>query len=248
MNKNMLISQTKAETLRLVRSPFFLLFSILMPLAFYFLFSALSGADKEIESTTYAQYSLMSMTAFSLISTAMSQFGIRISYERRDGWVRLLKLTPLTPSVWIGSKMIAHMGVHLLTILVIFSSAHVVYHMDLTMTQWLLCGLWLWLGSTPFLAIGALLGTMKNADAVVAIANVVQMAIAVLGGLWMPLQTLPKWIQHIGQWLPSHRYAHGAWNMLSGSSPAMIDWAILIGTGIVFMALSGFILNKREAA
>ncbi|MCR8642817.1 ABC transporter permease [Paenibacillus sp. N1-5-1-14] len=244
---NMLISQTKAESLRIIRSPFFLLFSIVMPLAFYFLFSSLSGSDRAIESTTYAQYSLMSMTAFSLISTAMSQFGIRISYERRDGWVSLLKLTPLTPAVWIGSKMIAHMGVHLLTILVIFTAGHIAYDMDLTMTQWLLCGLWLWIGSVPFLAIGSLLGTMKNADAVVAIANVVQMALAILGGLWMPMQTLPSWIQAIGQWLPSHRYAHGAWSMLSGSSPALLDWVILLGCGILFMVLSSYILNRREA-
>lgn len=247
MNMNMLISQTKAESLRIIRSPFFLLFSILMPLAFYFLFASLSGADKAIESTTYAQYSLMSMTAFSLISTAMSQFGIRISYERRDGWVRLLKLTPLKSSIWIGSKMIAHMGVHLLTIIVIFSAAHLAYDLDMTLSKWLLCGLWLWLGSLPFLAIGALLGTMKNADAVVAIANIVQMALAILGGLWMPLQALPGWIQEIGVWLPSYRYAHGAWNMLSGSAPALLDWIILLGCGIVFMVLSGYILNRREA-
>lgn len=243
----MFLAQTKAESLRIVRSPFFLLFSILMPLGFYFLFASLNGANREMESTTYGQFSLMSMTAFSLIGTAMSQFGIRLAYERRDGWVRLLKLTPLTPSVWIGSKMVAHMGVHLLSIVLIFTAANVVYDFDLTAGKWILCGLWLWIGSLPFLAIGSLLGTFKNADAVIAVANILQMGLAILGGLWMPLHTLPKWIQAFGEWLPSYRYAHGAWNMLGGMSPAWMDWIILLFCGILFMIVSGYTLNRREA-
>ncbi|WP_314587652.1 ABC transporter permease [Paenibacillus terrigena] len=244
---NMFIAQTKAESIRIIRSPFFMLFSILMPLGFYFLFASLNGSDMKVQSTTYAPFAMISMTAFSLIGTAMSQFGIRLSYERRDGWVRLLKLTPLTPSTWIGSKMVAHMIVHLLTIIVIFGAAGLVYSIDLTAIQWVVCGAWLWVGSLPFLAMGSLLGTMKNADAVIAIANILQMGLAILGGLWMPLHTLPAWMQNIGEWLPSYRYAHGAWNMLNGSGPAFLDVIILLVVGALFMVLSGYILNRREA-
>ncbi|MBR2569491.1 MAG: ABC transporter permease [Paenibacillus sp.] len=244
---NMFITQTKAECLRIVRSPFFILFSIFMPLCFYFLFASLNGASTEIASTQYASFSLMSMTAFSLIGTAMSQFGIRLSFERRDGWVSLLKLTPLTPAVWIGSKMVAHMAVHLLTIAVIFSAGSIVYDLDLSLGQWLVCGLWLWVGSLSFLAVGSLLGTIKNAEAAVAVANLLLMGLAIMGGLWMPLHTLPMWMQKIGEWLPSYRYAHGAWNMLGGSSPAMLDWLILLTAGLLFMVVSGYLLNRREA-
>lgn len=243
----MFLAQTKAESIRMLRSPFFLLFSILMPLAFYFLFTSLNGADKAIHSTTYARYSLMSMTAFSLIGTAMSQFGIRLAYEHRDGWVRLLKVTPLTPAIWIGSKMVAQMALHLLSIIIIFSSATIVYKLELSAIQWILCGLWLWIGSLPFLALGSLLGAIRNADASIAIANMLQMGLAILGGLWMPLQTLPAWMQKLGEWLPSYRYAHGAWNMLGGAAPAWLDWTILLGCGVSFMLLSGYIFNRREA-
>lgn len=243
----MFFAQTKAESLRIIRSPFFLLFSILMPLAFYFLFASLNGASTSFASTTYGAYSLMSMTAFSLIGTAISQFGIRLAYERRDGWVRLLRLTPLSPSVWVGSKLAGHLAIHLLVILLIFSSAQLIYHFDLTIGQWIACGLWLWIGSLPFLALGSLLGTMKNADAATAIANILHMGLAILGGLWMPLSTLPTWMQSIGQWLPSYRYAHGAWNILSGHSPAMLDWTMLIVYGAAFMLLSSYLFNRQDA-
>ncbi|MCR8844947.1 ABC transporter permease [Paenibacillus sp. SC116] len=244
---NMFMAQTKAESIRIVRSPFFLLFSIAMPLAFYFLFASMYGTDKSIESTTWGVFSLMSMTAFSLIGTAVSQFGIRLSFEHQDGWVRLLRLTPLTPAVWLGSKLVAQMVIHLVVIIIIFLSAGLVHDIQLTALQWITCGLWLWIGSIAFLAIGALLGTLKNANTSVAIGNVLQMGLAILGGLWMPLNGLPTWMQAIGEWLPSHRYANGAWNIIAGQAPVGIDYVVLIGSGIVFMALTVYIFNRREA-
>lgn len=240
-------AQTKTECLRIFRSPFFLLFSIAMPLGFYFLFTSINGSDQSIESTTWGIYSLMSMTAFSLIGTAVSQFGIRLSFEHQDGWVRLLRLTPLTPSVWLGSKLVAQMVIHLVVILIIFLSAGLVNGVELTAGQWIACGLWLWLGSLSLLALGALLGTLRNANTAIAIGNVLQMGLAIVGGLWMPLQSLPKWMQAIGEWLPSHRYANGAWNMVDGSAPESIDFIILAGSGLLFMVVSVYIYNRREA-
>lgn len=244
---NMFMAQTKAESLRIVRSPFFLLFSILMPVCFYFLFTSLNGANSAISATTWGAYLLMSMTAFSLIGTAVSQFGIRIAYERRDGWAGLLRLTPLTPTAWMGGKLIAQMAIHGVIITVLFPLANAVYSFELTASQWIACGLWLWIGSLPFLAMGSLLGTLKNPDIATAIANVVHMGLAILGGLWMPLNTLPGWIQTIGQWLPSYRYAHGAWNILDGVAPIWLDWFLLLCYGLLFMIISGYILNRREA-
>lgn len=243
----MLAAQTKAESLRIVRSPFFLLFSIAMPMAFYFLFASLNGADTTIESTTWGAYSLMSMTAFSLIGTATGQFGIRLAYERRDGWVRLLRITPLTPAVWIGGKLVAHMAVHALIIVLLFPLAGAVYGIDLEAGQWIAAGLWLWIGSLPFLALGSLMGAMKNADAAMGLANVLHMGMAILGGLWMPLQTMPQWIQAVGVWLPSYSYAHGAWSILAGTAPDFKDITILVLTFLVFMVLSGYVYNRREA-
>ncbi|TMV14412.1 ABC transporter permease [Paenibacillus thermoaerophilus] len=243
----MLAAQTRAEALRIVRSPFFLIFSIGMPLAFYFLFAALNGSDTVIESTVYGAYSLMSMTAFSLVGTAVSQFGIRLAYERRDGWVRTLRLTPLSPSAWVGSKIAAHLVMHLAILLLLFASGGLVYDLNLSIGVWISSGLWLWIGSVPFLALGALLGTMRHADAAIAVGNVLHLGMSVLGGLWMPLSVMPKWMQMVGQWLPTHRYAHGAWNLLAGSPPSAADWMILAGFGAVCMLLSVYILNRREA-
>lgn len=243
----MFIAVWKSECLRLIRSPFFLLFSLAMPMGFYFLFAGLNGADTPIAGTTWGVYSLMSMTAFSLIGTAVSQFGIRIAYERRDGWMRLVQLTPLPPSFYVGAKIASTLVVNLAVIAVLFPAAAFVYDLKLSAAQWLLCALWLWLGSAPFVALGALLGAVKNADAAVGIGNALLMGMAILGGLWMPLEALPSWMQALGPWLPSHPYAAGAWSLLSGGWPGGKEWLLLLGYGAGFVMVTAYINRRQEA-
>lgn len=243
----MFLAVWKAESLRLLRSPFFLLFSLAMPLGFYFLFAGLNGVDTPLAGTTWGVYSLMSMTAFSLIGTAVGQFGIRLSYERRDGWAGLVRMTPLPASLYIAGKIVSTLGVSLAVIAVLFPSAAIVYNLQLSAWQWAMCALWLWLGSVPFVALGALLGAVKNADAAVGIGNGLLMGLAVAGGLWMPLDVLPSWLQAIGKWLPSHSYAGGAWNVLAGGLPDARQLAILLGFGAVFMIISSYIQKNKEA-
>jgi len=244
---NGFIAQCKAEGLRVLRSPFFLLFSVAMPLTFYALFTMLNGADTAIGTVTWAGYSLMSMTAFSLIGTAAGQFGIRISYERKDGLLKLLRLTPLSTGAWVGAKIISHVIVHFFIIVVMFAVSAIAFGTDMTMKDWLLCGGWLLIGSLPFLGLGILIGTIKSTDVATAVSNLVYMGISVAGGLWMPMQTFPAWLRSIGEWLPSHAFANGAWNLLAGQSVRMYDMLILLGYGILFIGLSIFIMNRREA-
>lgn len=240
-------AQFKAESLRIVRSPFFLLFSIAMPMGFYFLFATLNGPDTPVGGTTWGIYSLMSMTTFSLIGTAVSQFGIRLCYERKEGWTRQLALTPLSHFTWISAKIASQLMVHLLTIVVLFPLAAVVYDLKLSVYQWVASSAWLIAGSVVFLAVGALVGTMRNTDAATIVSNIVFMGMAITGGLWMPLESLPGWMQTVGRWMPSHLYASGAWDISAGESISLTNLAILAVMGASFVVLSNYILTKREA-
>lgn len=241
-------AQCKAESVRLIRSPFFLLFSVVMPIVFYSLFTMLNGADTPIGTVTWAAYSLMSMTAFSLIGTAAGQLGIRLSYERKDGLLKLIRLTPLSTTAWVGAKLISHLIVHMLIIAVMFALSSLLFGTSLSLSVWLACGTWLLVGSVPFLALGILIGTLKGTDVATAVSNLVYMGISVVGGLWMPLSTFPEWLQAIGKWLPSHAYANSAWRLLAGDALRLFDAGLLIAYGLAFLVVAVLILNKREAA
>jgi len=242
------LAQSKSEALRLIRSPFFLLFSVVMPITFYSLFAVLNGTDTEIGNTTWGAYSLMSMTAFSLIGTAAGQFGIRLAYERKDGLLKLLKLTPLPMTAWVSAKIASHLLVHLFIIVVMFGYSALVFGTQMTVGQWIGSGLWLLIGSIPFLALGILLGTIKSPDVATAISNLVYMGLSVAGGLWMPLSTFPNWMQSIGQWLPSHAYANTSWTIIANGATAWIDMVVLVGYGVLFLAAAVGLLGRRGMA
>lgn len=240
-------AQLKAESIRVARSPFFMLFSMLMPISFYALFTMLNGADTKIGDVTWAEYSLMSMTAFSLIGTAAGQFGIRLSHERKNGLHKLLRLTPLRTGAWVMAKLVSHLFIHAAIIVVMFAFSAAVFGTEMPLERFLICGLWLLVGSVPFLALGILIGTIKSTDIATAVSNLVFMGISVAGGLWMPLSQFPGWMQKIGTWLPSRAYADGAWSLLDGQSGIGSNLLLLIGYGAAFLVLAITLLNAREA-
>jgi ABC-2 type transport system permease protein len=97
------------------------------------------------------------------------------------------------------------------------------------------------------MALGTLVGTMRNPDAVQVLSLILYMGLSVLGGLWMPTATMPSVMQTIAKFTPTFRLGQGAWNLVGGGT---IDWngvAILAAYVIVFMVLSSYILKKQEA-
>jgi len=107
--------------------------------------------------------------------------------------------------------------------------------------------LWILLGSFPFLAIGTLIGLMKKVETAAGISNVIYMVLAVAGGLWMPLEVMPKLMQNIAEWLPSYHFGNGAWEIVRGGLPHWKNIVILIAYLVLFMLLSKYIRRKQEA-
>lgn len=99
----------------------------------------------------------------------------------------------------------------------------------------------------PFLAIGTLIGLMKKVETAAGISNVIYMVLAIAGGLWMPLEIMPKIMQSIGKWLPSYNFGNGAWEIIGGNMPDWRNILILIAYLALFMLLSKYIRRKQEA-
>jgi ABC-2 type transport system permease protein len=129
----------------------------------------------------------------------------------------------------------------------IFAAGYLINGVSLTVGQWLLSGLWLLAGSLPFLALGTIIGSMKRVDTASGVSNVLYMALAVAGGMWMPLDIMPRVMQRIGEWLPSYNYGSGAWEIVSGGHPQWSAMLLLLGYLAVFMLLSVYIRKKQEA-
>lgn len=238
--------QCKIEIIRVLRNRYFVFWSLVMPIVFYYIFTNLVNSDVPNKAEWQAHY-LMSMTVFSVMGSSMMTLGIRMVQERSQCWSTFIRITPLSDTVYFAAQMIGQSVIHLLSITIIFIAGALINHVTLTAMEWVMSGIWILLGSLPFLAIGTLIGMMKKVETAAGISNVIYMVLAVAGGLWMPLEVMPKLMQSIAQWLPSYNFGNGAWEIVRGNMPDWKNILILVAYLAVFMLLSKYIRRKQEA-
>lgn len=242
----LIIIQCKAEMLRIIRNPYYVFWSLFMPMMFYFIFTRIVSSGADDEPLWRAHY-LMSMASFSVMGSAIMTFGIRLVQERTQGWANFIRITPLPGSVYFFGKMFGQTMMHLFSVVCIFTAGYFINGVALSARQWVLSGLWILIASLPFLAMGTLVGAMKRVDTASGVSNVIYMALAVAGGMWMPIDILPRIMQRIGHWLPSYNYGNGAWEIVRGVYPQWSNVLILFGYLVIFMLLSVYIRKKQEA-
>ncbi|SEM51018.1 ABC-2 type transport system permease protein [Mesobacillus persicus] len=239
--------QCKMEILRILRNPYYLFWSLFMPIVFYVVFTRIFNSSIEDDQVWQAHY-LMSMTAFSVMGSAIMTLGIRLVEERTQGWSMFMRITPLSDQAYFFAKMVAQTLIHLFSIVIIFLAGALINGVSLTAFEWLMCAVWILFGSLPFLAIGTLVGTMKRVDTASGVSNMIYMVLALVGGMWMPLEIMPDFVQTIGKWLPSYHFGHGPWQIVRGGTPEWSSYLFLVGYLLLFMVISGYIRRKQEAA
>lgn len=243
---HMMFMQCRAEMLRIIRNPYFVFWSLVMPIVFYFIFTKLVNTGVPNPSEWQAHY-LMSMTSFSVMGSAIMTVGIRMVQERTHGWSVFMKITPLPSSIYFFGKMFGQTVMHCFSIIVIFIAGFLINGVHLSAGQWIGSGIWILAGSIPFLALGTLVGTMKRVDTASGVSNMVYMILAIVGGMWFPIDSFPQVLQNIGKWLPSYSFGDGAWEIVGGNAPGWQPVLILLGYLVLFMLLSTYIRKKQEA-
>ncbi len=243
---NTLKLQCKAEIIKVLRNRYYVFWSLLMPIIFYYVFTNVMNTNIEDKAQWQAHY-LMSMTTFSVMGSAIMTHGIRMVQERAQGWSTFIRITPLSDTVYFTAQMLAQCVIHVLSIIVIFVAGALINDVSLTAAQWILSALWILCGSLPFLAIGTLVGMMNKVETAAGVSNVLYMVLAVTGGMWMPLEIMPEMMQTIGKWLPSYNFGNGAWEIARGGMPDWKNILILVVYLVLFMLLSKYIRRKQEA-
>ncbi|MED4017415.1 ABC transporter permease [Sutcliffiella cohnii] len=242
-----LMAQCKAEIIRILRNPYYVFWSLFMPIVFYFIFTNVFNTGIENKEEWHAHY-LMSMTTFSVMGSAILTLGIRLVEERAKGWSMFLKVTPLSDNSYFIAKMVSQSIIHVFSIIVIFLAGGLINGVSLSIGEWLYAGVWILVASIPFLALGVLVGTMKKVDTAAGVSNLMYMLLAISGGMWMPIDLMPSIIQSIAKWLPSFNFGNGAWEIIRGGHPSVMNILILTAYVLLFMVLSTYIRKKQEVA
>lgn len=84
-------------------------------------------------------------------------------------------------------------------IIVIFTVAHFYKDVSMNLSDWLLSGVTLWVGASLFLTLGLIIAQFSDSQKASSVANLLNMAMAIVGGLWFPINTFPDWLQTISK-------------------------------------------------
>lgn len=226
------------ELRRVMRNRRTVMFILVFPTMFFYLFGMTGGAARKGGADVLA-YVMVSMAVYGAMVGTTSG-GASVAVERSLGWSRQLRLTPLNPVAYVAMKVLSAMTLGLVSICTTFVVASIAGGVHLTPQQWILSALACWVSSLVFAAFGLFMGFLLPSENVMQFVGPMLAIMAMFGGIFIPLQQLPKTLQTIARFTPMFGVGQIARAPLSGELTAwavgsVVLWAIAFGTGAMLL-------------
>jgi ABC-2 type transport system permease protein len=174
---------TQAEISRLRRNRRYLIFTVGMPVILYLIFSK---AGDKVYGINFAAYYMVAMATYGAFAGTLNGNAIRISEERKVGWIRQLRLTPLPASAYVIAKVLTSMVTTVPAIIVVMLLGRFEGGVHLPLWQWLVIAAVVWLGSTIFAALAVAVGYRYPPDQAQPITLTLFLLFSIFGGIWFP--------------------------------------------------------------
>ncbi len=230
---------------RLGRNRQFLVFTVVMPAAFSVFFTRVfAGGTPGGVSQEQAAATMISMMAYGALGAALGAT-VRLSFDRASGWLRQLRVTPVPQTSVVAVDVAVGMLLTLPPLLVVAAVGRLVSGVRLGAGEWAGLVAVLWLGSAVFVALGLLLGWALEEKAAGSAIGVVGTVLAVLGGLWVPVEVFPSGLRAVAAALPSYWYAEAGREAAAGTGPAVVPLLVLAGFAALFAALAVVVARRR---
>ena len=186
--------------------------------------SGLQLVTKQVEDASLKpiQYLTPGLLGWAIASGATFGAAITLVNWRHNKLLRRLRLAPVS----IGSVVFARVGVSLLVALVqlfvfLLVATTPYFGLKLTASWWMAIPV-LFCGTLAFMSIGLLVGSFaKTQQAATAIANLIVLPMAFLGGAFIPLDFAPSWIREVSYAIPLRYLVTGMQDVMArGEGPA----------------------------
>ncbi|MFT4297555.1 MAG: ABC transporter permease [Micropruina sp.] len=220
----------------------FLGFVIVMPTTIYLFFASIYGDEGTDSGFNVAALMMVMMATYGGLGAAMNA-GSQIQSERSSGWFRQLMLTSLTPAQFVAAKVITAVAVVIPAIVTVFI-AGAARGVRLDAGSWA-ASLGLIVASLlPMVVFGLVIALWFKPQTATAATTLAMLVLAMLGGLWFPLDMMPEAMQTVGRTLPSY-WANqiGSWPLTGGDFPWQGVW--VLGCWLLALVVIGALGYRR---
>ncbi len=229
----MLLTQARTEFVLTLRNGEQVLLTLLIPLGMLIGLTALNVVpvpSPRVDNVTPR------ILALAVMSTAFTGQAIALGFDRRYGVLKRLAATALPRWSLVAGRMLAVLGVVAVQLVLLgIVAAALGWRPDSSGIAFAV--LLVLVGTAAFGALGVLLGGTLRAEVVLALANMVWLALVVAGGIVLSVDALPGPLSVIAAALPSGALAEGLHAALvAGATPwgalgVLLAWAA--GAGLL---------------
>ncbi len=236
-----LASYTRFELLRTFRGRRFVVLSLGAPLVLYGVLALPERGVTDFAGTGLSAplYLMIGLASFGAIASMLSS-GTRIAGERAVGFIRQLRLTPLSARSYLRTKIITGYLTAGLTIGLLYL-AGTVLGVRLPAETWLHMTQLLVIGLVPFAALGILLGHVLTVDSIGPATGATTAVFAIVSGSWAPLHGTVAVIAH---YLPSYWLVQASRVALGGKGWPIEGWLVVAGWSAVLGALAAYAYRR----
>ncbi|MEO6822993.1 MAG: ABC transporter permease [Candidatus Nanopelagicales bacterium] len=233
------LTYAKYETVRTLRNVRFTAFSLVFPLV---LLVIVGGANRDEHNflgtgISFALYYLVGMISWGAMMSVLSG-GARIAPERQLGWVRQLRLTPLSPGNYLGTKVATGYLLALLTIVVLGGVAVIGLGVRMPLDGWTRMLVLVLIGLIPFAAMGIWFGHALSSESVGPVMGGTSALFALLGGSWGPITGNTGFVHDISQLIPSYWLVQAGQSAFTGQWWPAKGWLVIAAWSVVLVALA----------
>ncbi len=181
-----------------------------------------------------------------LASGVFNTVAINTRY-RTNGILRKLATTPLTKTEWIASKILSQAVRAFISTALIIIVAILAFNVKVLPDVYSI--ILIFVGTMAFTGIGMIISRfVRDEDAANAAANAVTFPMFFLAGTFVPIESMPAYLQPIARALPLTYLNNGLRDaMIFGdAASALYNTSIVLVTGIVLFAIGSLVTDWRE--
>ncbi|MEU6712343.1 ABC transporter permease [Nonomuraea sp. NPDC046802] len=239
---SLVMAHTRYLMIEQLRVPISIVASALIPAVTMLAFVVPFAGDDPVAATM----STGSLTFFGAMSSALIGLSITVALDREQPWNPYLRTLPAGPVPRFAGRILVTLATMLTSVIPVLVVAALLTEATITPVQ-LLPGLGvLMAGGIPFILMALFIGLMLSSKAAIAVSQVLFFPMAILGGLLLPPQMMPGFIEVVSPYTPARGAAELLWAVTVGRDPNPVALVALACWTVVAAVAAAWAYRRDE--
>lgn len=231
------------QFLETVRVPVAVVGTVLFPALSLLFFVVPQPFAQEPQAATAA---CAQLAVFAVMSVCLFSYGVGVAEDRALPWDGYMRTLPAGPGPRLAGRLLNGLAFAALGLVPLAMLAWLLTAASLPVERLALVALALPAAGLPLLGLGVTIGYALSTKAALAVAQALLLPLAFAGGLFLPPETFPGWLDAISRVLPTRAGRDQVVSATTGAELPGSTLPVLLAWTIVTFALAGWAYRRDE--